>query len=406
LNAPVKVALVGISGYGAFYLRQLLAPTARERIQFVAAIDPFPERSTFLDPLARADIPIYPDLEAFYAANFADLVVIAAPIHLHAPLTCLALSHGSNVLCEKPLCATIQEAHQVIQAEREAGKFVAIGYQWSFSEAIQQLKQDIRAGRLGRPVRLKTRVFWPRWQPYYQRNQWAGKIRLPDGRWVLDSPVNNATAHYLHNMLYLLGETRETSAKLASVQAELYRANAIENYDTAALRCYAEPGVEILFYTAHPVATTANPIFHFEFERAVVDYDANGEGRIVAAFQDGRRQDYGDPFADNARKLWQSVSAVRTGEPLPCGAEAAMAQTLCMNGAQESMPHIVNFPPDLIRTEGDRGWVAELEEALRQCYEQNLLPAAYGEFAWAKSGEVVNLQNYHSFPSLRKEYLP
>jgi hypothetical protein len=56
------------------------------------------------------------------------------------------------------------------------------------------------------------------------------------GLGIFDSPANNATAHFLHNMFYLLGATRETSAAPAVVQAELYRANAIENFDTAAIR--------------------------------------------------------------------------------------------------------------------------------------------------------------------------
>ena len=43
------------------------------------------------------------------------------------------------------------------------------------------------------------------------------------GNPIFDSPVSNACAHYLHNMLYVLGPTRETSAMPARVQAELTR---------------------------------------------------------------------------------------------------------------------------------------------------------------------------------------
>jgi predicted dehydrogenase len=338
----------------------------------------------------------------FFAADKADLVILATPIHLHAEQTCLALAHGSHVLCEKPLCATVPEARQMIAAEQASDKFVAIGYQWSFSEAIQALKHDIMTGELGRPLRFKARILWPRWQAYYRRNRWAGRIKTDDGRWVLDSPVNNATAHYLHNLFYLLGPSRETSTQPTSVQAELYRANAIENYDTAALRCQTEAGVELLFYTAHPVCQTVNPIFDLEFEAATVSYAADGPGEIIATFNNGTEKNYGDPFADNTRKLWQSVAATRRRATLPCGPVAAMAQTVCMNGAQASMPTIVDFPADLITTEGDRGWVAGLEEILTDCYQRNILPSERassggGNISWAKAGQVIDLQASQHF---------
>ena len=77
------------------------------------------------------------------------------------------------MLCEKPISATIQEARAMMAKEAETGRFVAVGYQWSFSDAIC-LKADVQAGVLGRPKRLKTLIFWPRNEEYYKRS-WAGK---------------------------------------------------------------------------------------------------------------------------------------------------------------------------------------------------------------------------------------
>ncbi len=202
MTDPIRIALVGLGGYGQFYLRALLgAATRGYDIRLVAGIDPEPERCRNLEQLKAAGVPIYPDLARFYdevaevSQPAADLVIIAAPIQLHAPLTKLALSQGANVLCEKPVAPTIQEAMGMLEAEKEAEGFVAIGYQWSFSEAIQALKRDVQSGALGQPVRLKTKVLWPRPASYYARNNWAGGLKTPDGHWILDSPANNATAH-------------------------------------------------------------------------------------------------------------------------------------------------------------------------------------------------------------------
>jgi predicted dehydrogenase len=429
MTDPVSIALVGLGGYGQFYLRALLGASTRGYdVRLVAGVDPEPERCRNLEQLKAAGVPIYPDLARFYedAAEVsrpaADLVVIAAPIQLHAPLTKLALSKGACVLCEKPVAPTIQDAQGMLAAEKEAEGFVAIGYQWSFSEAIQALKRDVCASALGQPVRLKTKVLWPRPASYYARNNWAGGLKTPDGHWILDSPANNATAHYLHNMFYVLGETVETSARPVDVQAELYRANVIENYDTAVIRAHTESGVEVLFYTAHPVPNNIGPIFDFEFEDAVVTYETGEE--IVARFHDGRTKSYGNPFLDDTNKLWQSVDLVRRmhaavsstesdtdtvrrrspteAQPV-CGIPAAMSQTLCVNGAQESVSEIMTFPRHLVRKDCDEEdcltWVTGLQEALAQSYEQNALPSEIGDWDWARAGDLVDLRDYHTFPS-------
>ena len=380
--SDVHIALVGIGGYGRYYVDELLRASATRQVKLVAGIDAFPERSGVLDDFRKANIPIYADLESFYCHSTADLVIIAAPIHLHAPLTCLALARGSNVLCEKPLCALLSEADQMAEAERQAEKFVAIGYQWSFTDAIQALKQDVMAGVFGLPKRLKTLVLWPRFKSYYRRNDWAGRIKISDSQWVLDSPVNNATAHYLHNMLYLLGETSQASAKPASVQAELYRANPIENYDTAALRVVTQPGIEMLMFTAHPVSVEIGPWASYEFELATIEY---GDDRVFTArFRDGRVKVYGNPEDTQANKLWQSVAAVQSREPVACGIEAARAHTVCVNEIQKI--GIDDFPRHRVqiqRQEADElVWVNGLADCFLRCYHAGYLPSESGEILW------------------------
>lgn len=398
----VDVAIVGIGGYGAGYVGELLrAPTGRG-VRLVAAVDPAPQRCRHLEKLKAAGIPIYADLEGFYAESWADLAVMATPIHLHAPLTLLALSRGSSVLCEKPLTATIQDATRMAETEAGVSGFVAIGYQWSFSDAIRILKQDVLDGVLGRPLRLKTKVFWPRRASYYGRNDWAGKLKTSKGEWVLDSPVNNAVAHYLHNLFYILGETRETSDWPVDVVAELYRANEIESYDAAAIRCHTKTGAELLFYAAHPVAHDIGPIVEYEFEHAVIEYDRDKNRMLWAHFRDGRTKRYGSPDVCPWNKLWQSVQAVRAGNSVACGINAATAHILCVNGAQESMREITIFPRELVRKEGEAGdcltWVDGLQEAFEQSYDRDVLPSQDEEFSWARRGELVNLRDYHSFP--------
>ncbi|MCD6285361.1 MAG: Gfo/Idh/MocA family oxidoreductase [Anaerolineae bacterium] len=402
----VTVAMVALGGYGNTYLARLFGNGEHGGFRLVAGIDPDPKGCRYLDAFKELEIPIYADLDHFYAESAAsagvDLVVIAAPISLHLPFTHTALAHGSNVLCEKPVTATIQDALQMAAAEAAAGGFVGIGYQWSFSDTIQALKADIVAGVLGKPLRFRTKVLWPRPHSYYHRNNWAAKLKTANGSWVLDSPVNNATAHYLHNCFYVLGETRETSARPVDVQAELYRANDIENYDTAAVRCHTEDGVEILFYAAHPVNENIGPVLSYEFENAVVEYEAR-DTPMVARFKDGRVKDYGSPFANEGKKLWDAIEASRTGAPLACSISAAMSHTLAVNGAQESVESILDFPDDLVRRYDQNGdellYVEGLVETLGRCYDQGVMPSELGDVPWAKIGRVVDLRDYRHYPS-------
>lgn len=402
LEKPVSIALVAIGGYGNTYLRALLRRAPRDSFRIVAGIDPSPERCRYLDELRAMDVPFHASPEEFYATGTADLAIISSPIHFHCDHTCLALANGSNVLCEKPLGATIQEARRMIEARDEAGKWVGIGYQWSYTPSIQELKRDIMNGSFGKPRRLKTLILGPRPASYYGRANWAGAQRDASGKWILDSPVNNATAHYLHNCFYVLGATREASAGVSDVVGELYRANDIQNYDTAAARAHTDEGVEILYFAAHAVKDRIGPMFSYEFEKATVTLeDQNAD--VIAAFADGSTKNYGSPQADYDQKLWDAMEAAggEGGRPMACPPEAASSQTLCMNGIQESVPDIVEFPGPLINKDeqdGDRlTWVTGLRETLEECYNESKLPSELGA-SWGKAGKTIDLTDYHFYP--------
>jgi predicted dehydrogenase len=406
MNSAVKVALVGIAGYGDAYLTALFNQKQHSggdcQFELVGAVDPMPHRCRHLDELRARKIPIYPDLPTLYSHDKPHLVMMATPIHLHATHTCWCLEQGSNVLCEKPLAATVRDARKMVATERlTSGRFVAIGYQWSYSKAVQSLKRDVMAGVFGAPKRLKSVVFFPRGLDYFARNDWAGRIKTDSGEPVFDSPANNAAAHYLHNMFYLLGPTRETSAMPTSVQAELYRANQIENYDTAIIRCVTDVGAELLFYTSHAVPPRLGPIARYEFEHAIISYEAESGAGFIARFRNGRIKRYGEPNLERHQKMWQSIDATRNNgqapQPIACGTRAAMAHVHCIAAAQMSMPQIHSFPaPMLVNEPLPEGsamvCVGGLHASLVQCYDQAILPSEHGGLEWSVPGQVVHIK--------------
>ena len=399
MKKPVSIVLVGIGGMGAVYLAALLENKEKRDFHLVGTVDPQPRRCPQLAELRALDIPVFEQLEEFYGRYRADLAIIASPIHFHCAQTCLALLRESCVLCEKPAAGTVQEVLRMREAEKAAGRWVAVGFQWSFSTAIQALKNDIQAGMYGRPRRLKCLYLWPRNEAYYRRNDWAGKLKDAEGRWILDSPANNAMAHDLHNMFYVLGGERETAARPVRVEAELYRAHKIENFDTAALRCHTGDGVEILFYVSHAAAVDTGPVFSYEFERGAVR--AAGRESDIKGFLPSGEKNYSTPDREPLRKMWEAIDQVR-GEDLPsCGLEAALGQTLAVNGAQDSRPEVEEFPGEIIVSQGEPGnrevTVAGLAEVLDECYQENALPSELG-VPWSRKGRAVSLADYVYFP--------
>jgi hypothetical protein len=179
------------------------------------------------------------------------------------------------------------------------------------------------------------------------------------------------------------------------VQAELYRANDIENYDTAAVRVIVEGGAELLFYTSHAVPIAMGPVLCYEFERAKIYYEAETGGGFIARFANGTVRRYGDPNADRPLKIWQCIDAVRTGAPIACGIPAAVPHALCVAAAAASMPSVAEFPSDLVTMQGLSGQpmkcVTGLASAMVQCYDQGILPAEHRALGWAAGGERIDL---------------
>jgi len=68
----------------------------------------------------------------------------------HAPCTIHALEAGINVLLEKPFTVTLEEAIEVMKAEKKSGKILTIGFQPRMSENMKMIKTIVDSGELGK----------------------------------------------------------------------------------------------------------------------------------------------------------------------------------------------------------------------------------------------------------------
>jgi len=376
------IVLIGIGGYGVLYVDEILKDVDNGLCQLIGAVDPAAQNSPRYELLCSRGVPIYAAPEDFFAEHTADICCIAAPIQFHTPYTLLALKYGCHVVCEKPLSGDWRDGLLLDAIADREYKFVISGYQWSHSAAMIALKRDIMDGKFGAPKHLKTRILWPRAQSYFRRGSgWAGKRYAADGTPIFDSVANNAAAHYLHNMLFVLGDRIDRAAMPISVDAELLRANPIENFDSCVLRMKLEGGADALFVATHSTRENINPVFIYEFEHGTVTYAQEEKTGIIATFDDGTTKNYGDPFADQMNKVRYAICAADQGvydRELPCTAMTAVPHARTIAAIADAP--IVDVPEDMIETvmigaekNDPLRVVRGLKDALCACYEQGCM---------------------------------
>ena len=85
-----------------------------------------------------------------------DCVSVCTYNRQHAPCAIHALEAGVNVLLEKPMCVTTEEAIEIIKAEKKSGKVLSIGFQPRFNKNMQKIKKIVESGELGDIYYIQT----------------------------------------------------------------------------------------------------------------------------------------------------------------------------------------------------------------------------------------------------------
>ena len=85
-----------------------------------------------------------------------DAVSICTYNRAHAEPAIYALKKGVHVLLEKPFTVTLDEAIEVMKAEKESGKILSIGFQPRLDANMQQIKKIVESGELGQIYYIQT----------------------------------------------------------------------------------------------------------------------------------------------------------------------------------------------------------------------------------------------------------
>lgn len=158
LNRKLRMGLVG-GGQGSFIGRvHNIAAILDNRAELVAgALSSTPERS-------KASAPFYdikPDraygsYEEMIASELAhpvgdriDFITIATPNHMHFPVAKAALEKGFNVICDKPLSFTLQEAEDLSRLVEKHQVVFAVTHNYTGYPLVRQAREMILGGELG-----------------------------------------------------------------------------------------------------------------------------------------------------------------------------------------------------------------------------------------------------------------
>lgn len=295
--AKLKIGLTGIGGYAAYYMEFLLHNPFNKDFEFVAVVDPFAKNSKYYQELVDRQIPIYDAQKEFYENHQVDLMMISTPIQFHREHTEYAIQHGSHVLCEKPTAALLSDVESMVKVSDEYGKEVFIGFQLPFADPILKLKNDLLNNAYGEVIGAKSLTLTQRDDVYYNRGSgWAGKIYDNEHRAIYDSVASNATAHYLHILFFLFGETIDTSSEIDSVDGKFCKANPIETFDTSIIRVKTKKDKDILFIASHATKGNIGPKFEIHCEQATIYFDAKSGGMLKAKKNTGDIIEYGLPM--------------------------------------------------------------------------------------------------------------
>ena len=102
------------------------------------------------------NIHFYPDHQSMLDNEKLDAVSICTYNATHAECAIAALKAGVNVLLEKPFTVTLDEAVEVMKAEKESGKLLTIGFQPRMDPNMQEIKKIVESGELGEIYYIQT----------------------------------------------------------------------------------------------------------------------------------------------------------------------------------------------------------------------------------------------------------
>ena len=150
---------IGIIGTGWIADAHIASYQNMPDAEIVAGADLIPGKAAaFFEKHGYQDVKLYPSHKELLddASLKLDAVSVCTYNAAHAACAIYALEKGVNVLLEKPMCVTTEEAVAICRAEKKSGKVLSIGFQPRFDANMKKIGEIVRSGVLGRIYYIQT----------------------------------------------------------------------------------------------------------------------------------------------------------------------------------------------------------------------------------------------------------
>ena len=157
----LKIGLIGCGGYGMADVRAAFKVGGVEVIA-LCDIDSqhLTDSADRIEKMQGSRPRMFKHYKDLLDAPGLEAVIIATPPHWHALMFIAAVEKGLDVYCEKPLAYDIREGMAMVAAAKQSGRIVQIGFQRRQSIAIQQARQYIQEGRIGRIIQAQAQIHY------------------------------------------------------------------------------------------------------------------------------------------------------------------------------------------------------------------------------------------------------
>lgn len=203
----IRIAIIGTGGISHAHIKAYLQ--FPERCVIAALVDIIPGKAQRVKEQYGLDAEVFKDHHEILDREI-DLVDVCTPPYVHAEITIDALRNGKNVVCEKPMAASLLECDEMLRARDESGKKLSIIAQNRFRLPVRNLKALLDSGIAGKVRHVTVNSLWFRGHSYYDL-WWRGTWEKEGGGCTLNHAV-----HHIDMLGWMMGMPDRITSILAN----------------------------------------------------------------------------------------------------------------------------------------------------------------------------------------------
>ena len=148
-------------------------------------------------------VPKYLDYKVMLANEQPELVAIATESGKHAQIALDCIEAGCNLIIEKPIALSLEDADRIMEAARQKGVKVCACHQNRFNKSVGKIREALEQGRFGRLFHATAHIRWNRGQEYYTQAPWRGTWEQDGGA------LMNQCIHNIDLLRWMMGDEIE-----------------------------------------------------------------------------------------------------------------------------------------------------------------------------------------------------